>query len=86
MLVHGDFSPKNILRGPDGPVILDAERERWIFAGDSPNDAPLFAYFPHSVGVANVRSFSDRIATLPRYVTVGEAGAGFAELARALLD
>lgn len=24
-LVHGDFSPKNILRGPDGPVILDAE-------------------------------------------------------------
>ena len=25
VLVHGDFSPKNILRGPDGPVILDAE-------------------------------------------------------------
>lgn len=24
-LVHGDFSPKNILYGPDGPVILDAE-------------------------------------------------------------
>lgn len=24
-LIHGDFSPKNILRGPEGPVILDAE-------------------------------------------------------------
>ena len=24
-LVHGDFSPKNLLIGPDGPVILDAE-------------------------------------------------------------
>lgn len=24
-LVHGDFSPKNILIGPNGPVILDAE-------------------------------------------------------------
>src|SRR5438105_5636407 len=24
-LVHGDFSPKNILLGPQGPVILDAE-------------------------------------------------------------
>lgn len=24
-LVHGDISPKNILCGPDGPVILDAE-------------------------------------------------------------
>jgi hypothetical protein len=65
---------------------LDAERERWIFAGDSPNDAPLFAYFPHSVGVANVRAFADRIATLPCYVTIGEGGAGFAELAQALLS
>ena len=25
VLVHGDFSPKNILIGPNGPVILDAE-------------------------------------------------------------
>jgi aminoglycoside phosphotransferase (APT) family kinase protein len=25
VLVHGDFSPKNILIGPEGPVILDAE-------------------------------------------------------------
>jgi len=25
VLVHGDFSPKNILCGPGGPVILDAE-------------------------------------------------------------
>jgi aminoglycoside phosphotransferase (APT) family kinase protein len=24
-LVHGDISPKNILAGPDGPVLLDAE-------------------------------------------------------------
>jgi hypothetical protein len=64
---------------------LDAERERWVFVGDSPNDAPLFAYFPHSVGVANVRAFADRIVTLPAYVTAGEGGAGFAELAQALL-
>ena len=25
VLIHGDFSPKNILLGPDGPVIIDAE-------------------------------------------------------------
>ena len=38
-------------------VDLDAERERFVFAGDSPNDAPMFAYLPNAVGVANVRDF-----------------------------
>lgn len=28
-LVHGDVSPKNILIGPDGPVLLDAECAWW---------------------------------------------------------
>lgn len=64
---------------------LDAERERFLFVGDSPNDAPMFAFFPHSVGVANVRAFLDRIATPPVYITREEAGAGFVELADCLL-
>ena len=64
---------------------LDAEREHFVFVGDSPNDAPMFAFFPHAVGVANVRDFADRIATLPAYVTQAAAGAGFAELADLLL-
>jgi HAD superfamily hydrolase (TIGR01484 family) len=66
-------------------IDLDALRERFVFAGDSPNDAPMFAYFPNSVGVANVGRFLDRIATPPSYVTQREAGAGFAELADFLL-
>ena len=66
-------------------IDLDAEREHFVFAGDSPNDAPMFAFFPNAVGVANVRDFADRIATLPAYVTKGEAGVGFAELADFLL-
>jgi hypothetical protein len=64
---------------------LDAERERFVFVGDSPNDAPMFAFFPNAVGVANVRPFLDRIATPPAYVTQRESGAGFVELADALL-
>jgi HAD superfamily hydrolase (TIGR01484 family) len=55
-----------------------------VFVGDSPNDAPMFEYFPYSIGVANVRRFADRIATPPKYVTAEEAGAGFAELAEFL--
>ena len=37
---------------------LDAAGEQFVFVGDSPNDAPLFAYFPNAVGVANVRAFA----------------------------
>jgi HAD superfamily hydrolase (TIGR01484 family) len=64
---------------------LDAERERYVFVGDSPNDAPMFAHFPHSVGVANVGDFAGRLTHEPRYVTRGRGGAGFRELADFLL-
>jgi len=64
---------------------LDAERGRFVFAGDSPNDAPMFAFFPNAVGVANVGDFADRMTALPAYVTRGRCGAGFVELADALI-
>jgi hydroxymethylpyrimidine pyrophosphatase-like HAD family hydrolase len=66
-------------------IDLDAMRERFVFVGDSANDAPMFAFFPNAVGVANVRAFLDRIATPPAYVTTADAGAGFVELADFLL-
>jgi HAD superfamily hydrolase (TIGR01484 family) len=62
-------------------IDLDAEEQRCVFIGDSPNDAPMFGFFSYSIGVANLRGFGDQITTPPKYVTVGEAGAGFAELA-----
>ena len=65
---------------------LDVQKDRFVFVGDSPNDAPMFGYFPMSVGVANVARFAGRIATLPAFVTIGEAGAGFVEVAERLLD
>jgi HAD superfamily hydrolase (TIGR01484 family) len=66
-------------------IDLDGRRERFVFVGDSPNDAPMFAYFPFSIGVANVRVFGERIAMRPKYVTRAESGAGFAEVADCLL-
>jgi HAD superfamily hydrolase (TIGR01484 family) len=66
-------------------IDLDARREEFVFIGDSPNDAPMFAFFPHAVGVANVAEFRDRMAALPAYVTGGRSGAGFVELADALI-
>jgi HAD superfamily hydrolase (TIGR01484 family) len=62
-----------------------ADRDRIIYAGDSPNDAPMFGYFPNAVGVANVRDFADRMPALPAYVTPGRSAEGFAQLADLLI-
>ncbi len=62
---------------------LDAANTNVVFAGDSPNDAPLFEFFRKSVGVANVRRFT--LEKKPRYVTDKPSGAGFEELAAHLL-
>ncbi|MEE4607857.1 MAG: HAD-IIB family hydrolase [Desulfobacteraceae bacterium] len=66
-------------------VALKAMRRKVVFAGDSPNDAPMFAYFPNAVGVANLKNFVDRINALPAWITAAEGGYGFAEMARLLL-
>ncbi|OFX03451.1 MAG: HAD family hydrolase [Alphaproteobacteria bacterium RIFCSPHIGHO2_12_FULL_66_14] len=67
-------------------VDVDAERARYVFSGDSPNDSPMFGFFPNAVGVANVRDFADQMPHLPGWVTAARSGAGFVELARALID
>ena len=59
--------------------------QKAIYVGDSPNDEPMFAAFPHGVGVANVSDFVPRMRHLPAYITLGSGGAGFAELIDTLL-
>jgi HAD superfamily hydrolase (TIGR01484 family) len=63
----------------------DTAREQVVYAGDSPNDEPMFAAFPLSVGVANVHAFAHRLKNKPTYITQGHSGEGFAELASVLL-
>lgn len=64
---------------------LEDELDRWVYVGDSTNDVLMFEHFEHSVGVANIRRFEAQLAFKPRYVTEGERGVGFAEVARAIL-
>ncbi len=66
-------------------IDLDHDRAHFAFIGDSPNDAPAFAYFPHAIGVANVRDFESELAHPPAYVTRARCGAGFREAADAIL-
>ena len=65
---------------------LEAIKARVIFIGDSPNDQPMFAFFPNAVGVANVREFAGRMSSLPGWVTQREGGGGFAEMVDVLLS
>ncbi len=72
------------LRSAWGAHLLPGER-RYVYAGDSFNDAPLFAAFPLSVGVANVRAVLAQLDTPPAFITRAPEGRGFEELARAVL-
>jgi HAD superfamily hydrolase (TIGR01484 family) len=66
-------------------IDLEKANRDVVFVGDSPNDAPMFAFFKNSVGVANVRKFETLLTARPQFVTEATAGAGFAELAEHLL-
>jgi len=67
-------------------VSLDEIKERVVFTGDSPNDSPMFSYFPHSVGVANILNFKERMDCDPAWITEKEGGLGFAEMVDILLS
>lgn len=64
---------------------VSAAPEAWAFVGDSANDAPMFAHFPVSVGVANVDAFLDRIPRWPAFRTAAPGGLGFAAFVERLL-
>ena len=89
--INGWFGAHNKLEGARWIVRellgrdLDAEMAHWVYVGDSSNDQLMFEAFPHSVGVANVRRFEAQLTHKPRYITESERGAGFAEVAAAIL-
>lgn len=64
---------------------MRADDRRWVYAGDSFNDAPMFGAFPLSVGVANVQRVLEQIDAPPKFITPSPEGAGFRELAQAVL-
>lgn len=59
---------------------------RYAFVGDSGNDGPCFSAFRTTFGVANVRASVGRLSLPPRYVASRPMGAGFAEIAAAILS
>lgn len=88
--INGWFGGHNKLEGARWIVKtlfgkdLDAEIGQWCYIGDSTNDQLMFQHFENSFGVANIERFVPQLSHLPRYVTRGERGEGFVELAERL--
>ena len=64
---------------------LARQAARWVYVGDSTNDEALFSRLPHTVGVANLMRFAAELRHWPAWLADGERGAGFAEVAAAVL-
>jgi HAD superfamily hydrolase (TIGR01484 family) len=58
---------------------------QWVYVGDSTNDQVMFEHLPLTVGVANIRRFWTQLQHHPRFVTTQERGAGFSQVAHAVL-
>lgn len=91
--VHVNFGPphfdklsacitviQKVLGGDPGDL------SRYVYVGDALNDAPMFAGFPSSVGVANIRHWWDELSHKPAFVTERPEGAGLRELIAHLMS
>lgn len=66
-------------------VDIDTDRDRIVYCGDSPNDAPMFGFFPNACGVANVQEFVGRMDALPAFVADAKGADGFVEIGEQIL-
>lgn len=86
---YGDYDKismtRIMLRDHFGMTDDRVDRET-LFFGDSPNDQPLFAGLPLSVGVGDIRRYEAIMTDLPRYYSDAPDGLGFAAAINRLLD
>ena len=89
--INGWYGDHNKLQGAHWIVRelfdrdLSQEMHSWAYVGDSTNDQLMFEAFESSIGVANIARFLPELKHLPRYLCNQDRGAGFAEVARAIL-
>jgi 3-deoxy-D-manno-octulosonate 8-phosphate phosphatase KdsC-like HAD superfamily phosphatase len=85
---YGEFDKLAMIRrvlADEFAIDIDRARAEIVYAGDSTNDGPQFAFFPNSVGVSTVTRWLSTLEKPPAFVTKGPGGAGFVELADALV-
>jgi len=61
------------------------EKENFIFFGDSPNDEPMFNYFPLSCGIGNIDKYDSLISKKPAFKSTNAGGKGVLEVINHIL-
>ena len=85
----GDYDKKSSLRYFTKQLYAIEEQdllEHSVYFGDSFNDQVLFSYIPLSIGMHSVEDSRDGFEFLPKYITDGYGGIGFAEACRFIAD
>jgi hypothetical protein len=73
---YDKLSTTRLMLREEFAIDVDAARDAFVFAGDSPNDQPMFEFFPNAVGVANVRDMEELMTRLPAWVTPSRGSHG----------
>ena len=66
-------------------VTPDQAKKVCLFSGDSPNDEPMWEYFPFGFAVANIQEFIPDLKYKPAFVSEKRGGLGFAQIAAQIL-
>lgn len=82
---YGDYDKKKGFLVAQNELFPGLKLDEWIFVGDSPNDEPLFSFFPMSVGVSNIQKYLTQLQFKPTWITASASGLGFAEIADLLI-
>lgn len=87
--VHLHVAPSTCSKAKMAAEILEHFKEdsnAWVAIGDSLNDESMFAFFQHSVGVANISRYLPSMHSTPRYLCSKARADGFVELASHILS
>lgn len=63
-----------------------AAKKNCVFVGDSPNDEPMWEFFPNGMAVANIKKFENELKFKPAYVATKKGGEGFCEIASKIIS
>lgn len=75
----------NLLKTEFG-ITAELAKKKCAFVGDSPNDEPMWEYFPNSLSVANINEFLDDLKAKPNFVATHAGGKGFAQIAKKIIS